>query len=355
MGTAIRGYAARSADMPLRLFDFERRDPRPDDVVIEVLYCGVCHSDLHGSRNNWGSAKYPMVPGHEIVGRVLATGANVTRFAVGDAVGVGCMVDSCQACRPCRSGLEQYCDEGATSTYNNVDRHDGSRTYGGFSERIVVSEKFVLRIPDGLDLNAAAPLLCAGITAYSPLRHWNVQAGSRVAVVGLGGLGHMALKLARAMGAEVTLITRSPGKEDDARALGAHRVVVSTDADQMAAVKGSFDLIVDTVPYRHDINPYVTTLAPAGTLVMIGHFGTIEPALNSTPLLMKRRAVAGSFIGGIRETQEMLEFCSENGVACDIEMIDIQQIDAAFDRMLVSDVKYRFVIDMASLKREAAQ
>lgn len=355
MGIAIRGYAARSPDMPLRLFDFERRDPRPDDVVIEVLYCGVCHSDLHGARNNWGSAKYPMVPGHEIVGRVTATGAKVTRFKAGDHVGVGCMVDSCQACRPCGAGLEQYCDEGATSTYNNVDRHDGSRTYGGFSELMVVSEKFVLKIPDNLDLKAAAPLLCAGITAYSPLRHWKVGAGSRVAVVGLGGLGHMALKFARALGAEVTLITRSPGKEDDARALGADRVVVSTDAHQMAEVKGHFDLIVDTVPYRHDINPYVLTLAPAGTLVMIGHFGTIEPALNSTPLLMKRRAVAGSFIGGIRETQEMLDFCAEHGVVCDIEMIDMQQIDAAFDRMLVSDVKYRFVIDMASLKREAAQ
>lgn len=353
MGTAIRGYAARSSDMPLRLFDFERRDPRPDDVVIEVLYCGVCHSDLHGTRNNWGSAKYPMVPGHEIVGRVTATGANVTRFAPGDQVGVGCMVDSCQICRPCQAGLEQYCDAGATSTYNNVDRHDGSRTYGGFSEQIVVSDKFVLKMPDALDLKAAAPLLCAGITAYSPLRHWNVQPGSRVAVVGLGGLGHMALKFARVMGAEVTLITRTTGKEEDARALGAHNVVVSTDSEQMAAVKGAFDLIIDTVPYQHDINPYVVTLQPAGTLVMIGHFGAIDPPLNSTPLLMKRRAVAGSYIGGIRETQEMLDFCGEHGIVCDIEMIDIQQIDAAFDRMLMSDVKYRFVIDMASLRNEA--
>ncbi|AXF12545.1 hydroxyacid dehydrogenase (plasmid) [Paraburkholderia graminis] len=354
MGIAIRGYAARSSDMQLRLFGFERRSPRPDDVVIEVLYYGVCHSDLHGARNNWGSAKYPMVPGHEIVGRVTAAGADVTRFAVGEYVGVGCMVDSCQACRPCRSGLEQYCDEGATSTYNNLDRHDGLRTYGGFSEQVVVGDRFVLKMPEGLDLKAAAPLLCAGITAYSPLRHWNAKPGSRVAVVGLGGLGHMALKFARAMGTDVTLITRTAGKEDDARTLGAHSVVVSTDGDQMAAVKGSFDLVIDTVPYKHDINPYVATLQTSGMLVMIGHFGVIEPPLNSTALMMKRRTVAGSYIGGIRETQEMLDFCGEHGIVCDIEMIDIQQIDAAFDRMLAADVKYRFVINMASLKNDAA-
>ncbi|WP_321887277.1 NAD(P)-dependent alcohol dehydrogenase [Paraburkholderia bannensis] len=353
MGNAIRGYAACSGDTPLRLFDFERRSPRPDDVVIEILYCGVCHSDLHGARNNWGSAKYPMVPGHEIVGRVTATGNDVTRFAVGDYVGVGCMVDSCRACSSCGAGLEQYCERGATSTYNNVDRHDGSRTYGGFSEQIVVSERFVLKMPDGLDLKAAAPLLCAGITAYSPLRHWRVGPGSRVAVVGLGGLGHMALKFARAMGAEVTLITRSAGKDADARALGAHHVVASTDDAQMTAAKEHFDLIVDTVPYQHDINPYVATLAPGGTLVMIGHFGKLEPAVNSTPLLMKRRAVAGSYIGGIPETQEMLDFCGEHKIVCDIETIDIQQIDEAFDRMLASDVKYRFVIDMASLNNAA--
>lgn len=352
MGIAIRGYAARSSDTPLRLFDFERRSPRPDDVVIDVLYCGVCHSDLHGSRNNWGSAKYPLVPGHEIVGRVTATGADVTRFAVGDHVGVGCMVDSCRACRSCSNGLEQYCDEGATSTYNNVDRHDRSRTYGGFSEQLVVSERFVLKMPDKLDLKAAAPLLCAGITAFSPLRHWNVQPGSSVAVIGLGGIGHMALKFARAMGAEVTLITRSAGKEDDAKALGAHHVLASTDTEQMAAAKEQFDLIVDTIPYRHDVNPYVLTLRPGGTLAMIGHFGTIDPPLNSTPLLMKRKAVAGSYIGGIRETQEMLDFCAEHGIVCDIEMIDIQQVDHAFERMLKSDVKYRFVIDMESLRNE---
>jgi len=352
MVRAARGYAATSATTPLSLFDFERRSLRKDDVVIEVLYCGVCHSDLHTTRNNWGNARYPIVPGHEIVGRVKELGAEATRFTVGDYVGVGCMVDSCQHCKTCRNGFEQYCESGATSTYNNTDRHDQSRTQGGYSDQIVVSEKFVLRMPDNLDLKGAAPLLCAGITTYSPLRHWNVGEGSRVAVIGLGGLGHMAIKLASAMGADVTLITRSAGKETDARALGARDVVLSSDVEQMAAAKSRFDLIIDTIPYQHDLNPYVATLDSGGTLVLVGYFGPVEPALNSSPMVSKRKTVAGSFIGGIAETQEMLDFCGKHGITCEIEMIDIQQVNEAFDRMLRSDVKYRFVIDLGSLKSE---
>lgn len=292
-----------------------------------------------------------MVPGHEIVGRVRSVGASVTRFKAGDQVGVGCMVDSCQHCAACDQGLEQYCDEGSTYTYNGVDRHDHTPTYGGYSESIVTSEKFVLRIPDGLDLAGAAPLLCAGITTWSPLRHWKVGPVSKVAVVGLGGLGHMALKLAKALGAEVTLFTRSPGKDADARRLGAGRVILSTDADQMDSVKGEFDLIIDTVPQSHDINPYVPTLSISGTLVMVGYLGGLEPVLNTAPMVMGRKSVAGSLIGGIAETQEMLDFCARHGISSDVEVIDIQTINEAYERMLKSDVKYRFVIDMASLNK----
>jgi uncharacterized zinc-type alcohol dehydrogenase-like protein len=346
----VLGYAAQSAEEPLAPFAFTRRDPRPDDVVIEILYCGICHSDLHNARNDWGNATYPIVPGHEVIGRVASVGSQVTRFKVGDNVGVGCMVDSCQHCTSCAQGLEQYCEEGSSYTYNSVDRHDGLATFGGYSDKIVVSEKFVLNIPDGLDLKAAAPLLCAGITTWSPLRHWNIQAGNKVAVVGLGGLGHMALKLAKALGAEVTLFTRSPGKEADAKRLGAGRVVLSTNAKQMASVSGEFDLIIDTVPTQHDVNPYIPTLARDGTLVLVGFLGELEPALNSAPLVMGRKSVGGSLIGGIAETQEMLDFCAANGVASDVEVIKIQKVNQAFDRLLMSDVKYRFVIDMASLK-----
>ncbi|WP_175817385.1 NAD(P)-dependent alcohol dehydrogenase [Burkholderia diffusa] len=349
-----RGYAAHSASSPLRLFDFERRNARASDVVIEILYCGVCHSDVHNARNDWGRSMYPMVPGHEIIGRVLEVGADVTRFKVGDSVGVGCMVDSCRACLACSKGLEQYCETGATYTYNAVDPHDGLPTFGGYSDRIVVSEQFVLSIPDGLDLKGTAPLLCAGITTWSPLRHWNVGQGSKVAVIGLGGLGHMALKFAKALGAEVTLLTRSPGKEADARRLGADHVIVSTDEAHMATVVGKFDLVIDTVPYQHDVNPYVPTLAVNGTLVLVGYLGPLEPALNSAPMVMKRKAVAGSLIGGIRETQEMLEFCGAHRIVSDIELIDIDYINDAYERMLKADVKYRFVIDMASLKKAVA-
>ena len=350
MTIKVLGYAAQSAADALAPYRFERRDSRANDVVIEILYCGVCHSDLHNARNDWSNSMYPLVPGHEIIGRVLSVGREVTRFKPGDRVGVGCMVDSCQHCEPCQHGLEQYCDEFPTVTYNGFDRHDKTQTFGGYSEKIVVSEKFVLKVPDGLDLAGAAPLLCAGITTWSPLRHWKVGKGSRVAVVGLGGLGHMALKLANALGAEVTLFTRSPGKEQDALRLGASRVVVSTDDAQMAAVRNQFDLIIDTVPYIHDLNPYVPTLAISGTLVLVGYLGPLDPFLNSGPMVLGRKSVAGSLIGGVAETQEMLDFCGEHGITSDIEIIDMQAINAAYERMLKSDVKYRFVIDMATLK-----
>ncbi|ULR33244.1 NAD(P)-dependent alcohol dehydrogenase [Dickeya fangzhongdai] len=345
----VLGYAAQSSTAPLAPFHFTRRTPRPDDVVVEVLYCGVCHSDLHQARNDWGFSHYPLVPGHEIIGRVTAVGAGVTKFKPDDLVGIGCMVDSCRECQPCKQGLEQYCDEGNVQTYNGVDRHDHQPTYGGYSQQIVASQDFVLRIPASMDLKSAAPLLCAGITTWSPLRHWNVGKGSKVAVVGLGGLGHMAIKLAHALGAEVTLFTRSPGKEADARRLGADRVVLSTSASQMETVKGQFELIIDTVPYEHDINPYMPTLTVDGTLVFVGLLGDINPMLSTVSMILGRRSVAGSCIGGIAETQEMLDFCGEHGITSDVEMIDIQNINAAYERMLKSDVKYRFVIDMASL------
>lgn len=350
MNMNVLGYAAHSPTDDLAPYRFDRREPRADDVVIEILYCGVCHSDLHSIRNDWDNATYPLVPGHEIIGRVLNVGPTVTRFKPGDHVGVGCMVDSCQHCQACQKGLEQYCDEGSTFTYGSIDRHDHTPTYGGYSQKIVVSDKFVLKVPDGLDLAGAAPLLCAGITTWSPLRHWNVSKDSKVAVVGLGGLGHMALKLANALGADVTLFTRSKGKEQDARRLGAHRVVLSTDESQMEAVGGRFDLIIDTVPYVHDLNLYLPTLSIDGTLVLVGYLGGLEPLLNTAPMIMGRKSVAGSLIGGIVETQEMLDFCGRHGITSDIEVIKIQDINAAYERMLKSDVKYRFVIDMASLK-----
>lgn len=349
MTMKVLGYAAQSPKTPLAPFEFTRRDPRPDDVVIDVLYCGVCHSDLHQARNDWGFSTYPIVPGHEVVGRVTAVGKNVTKFQPGDLAGIGCMVDSCRVCHPCQHGLEQYCEEGNIQTYNGIDRHDHQPTYGGYSQTILASQDFVLKIPENMDLKSAAPLLCAGITTWSPLRHWNVKKGSKVAVVGLGGLGHMALKLAHALGAEVTLFSRSPNKEADARRLGAHHIVISTDKAQMEAVKNQFDLIIDTVPYVHDIDEYTPTLALNGTLVFVGFVGE-NPMLNTVPLIMGRRAVAGSVIGGIAETQEMLDFCGKHGITADVEVIDMKEINHAYERMLKSDVKYRFVIDMATLK-----
>lgn len=345
----VTGYAAQSPSTPLAPFSFERREPRPDDVVMEVLYCGVCHSDLHQARNDWGFSTYPIVPGHEVVGRVTKVGDSVTKFKPGDLAAIGCMVDSCRVCHPCKEGLEQYCEEGNVQTYNGHDRHDHQVTYGGYSQTILASQDFVLRIPEGLDLQGAAPLLCAGITTWSPLHHWKVDENSKVAVIGLGGLGHMGIKLAHALGAEVTLFTRSPGKEADARRLGANNVVLSTDSAQMASVNNQFDLIIDTVPYEHDINPYLPTLTLDGTLVFVGLLGDM-PETNTIPMLINRRSIAGSAIGGIRETQEMLDFCAEKGIAADVEVINIQDINHAYERLLKSDVKYRFVIDMASLK-----
>jgi len=345
----VSGYAALSPTAPLAPFQVERRTPRPDDVTLEILYCGVCHSDLHQARNDWGFSQYPLVPGHEIIGRVTAVGDNVTKFKPGDLAGIGCMVDSCRECHPCKQGLEQYCEEGNIQTYNGQDRFDHQPTYGGYSKAIIASEDFVLRIPQGLDLKGAAPLLCAGITTWSPLKRWKVGEGSKVAVIGLGGLGHMALKLANGLGADVTLFTRSPGKEEDARRLGAHHVIISTDPSYMAKVNNQFDLIIDTVPYTHDINPYLPTLTLDGTLVFVGLLGELQPYINTVPLIIGRRSVAGSCIGGIAETQEMLDFCAEKGIVSDVEMIQMQDINEAYERMLKSDVKYRFVIDMASL------
>jgi uncharacterized zinc-type alcohol dehydrogenase-like protein len=350
--TQVNAYAAKSPTDDIAPLQIERRAPRPDDVEIEILFCGVCHSDLHTARNDWGGTIYPVVPGHEIIGRVLSVGSEVTKFKVGDNVGIGCMVDSCQHCAACKQGLEQYCEEGMVGTYNGTDLHDSTPTYGGYSEKIVVSDKFVLSIPEGLDLKGAAPLLCAGITTWSPLKHWNVGPDSKVAVVGLGGLGHMALKLAKAMGADVSLFTRSPDKEEDARRLGADHVVLSTDDAQMEAVGSTFDLIIDTVPNAHDLKPYLPTLALNGTLVLVGYLGDLDPSINTVPLILGRKSVAGSVIGGIPETQEMLDFCGEHGITSDIEVIDIQNINEAYERMTKSDVKYRFVIDMASLKAE---
>lgn len=349
MTQTVQGYAAQSADSPLAPFSFERRDPRPDDVVIDILYTGVCHSDLHMARNDWGFSTYPIVPGHEIVGRVRETGSEVSKFKTGDLVGIGCMVDSCQTCDPCKHGLEQYCEEGNTQTYGSPDRRDGMMTYGGYSKSITVTQNFVLKIPENLDLKAVPPLLCAGITTWSPLRHWKVGKGSKVAVVGLGGLGHMAIKLARALGAEVSLFSRSPNKAEDAHRLGAHHVIISTDDAQMQAAANQFDLIIDTVPYEHDVNPYMPTLKLDGTLVFVGLVGDVNPAVNTIPMIFKRRNIAGSLIGGIPETQELLDFCGKHNIVSDVEIINMQDINDAYERMLKSDVKYRFVIDMATL------
>jgi uncharacterized zinc-type alcohol dehydrogenase-like protein len=348
-------YAAQTAKTPLAPFDFERREPTAHDVVIDILFCGVCHSDLHTARGEWAGVKFPSVPGHEIIGRVTAVGDHVKKFKAGDMVGVGCMVDSCQHCDPCKAGLEQYCEVGMTGTYNGPEQSTGANTYGGYSDKVVVREEFVLRLPEGLDPAAAAPLLCAGITTYSPLRHWNTGPGKKVGVVGLGGLGHMAVKLAHAMGAEVTMFTTSPGKEADAKRLGADRVVLSKENDQMKAVRRTFDLIINTVAVPMDLDPYIAALALDGTMVLVGAPPEAHKSPSVFALLMARRSIAGSGIGGIPETQEMLDFCAEKGVASDIEIIPIQDIEKAYERILKSDVKYRFVIDMQSLKDEAAK
>ena len=349
MYTAI-GYAAQTATTPLAPMTFNRRSPRPDDVAIEILYCGVCHSDIHQARNEWGIAVYPLMPGHEIVGKVMEVGSNVTKYKAGDLVGVGCMVDSCRHCEACSANLEQYCLEGPTMTYATPDRVDGSNTMGGYSSSIVVSEHFVVSIPEKLNLAAAAPILCAGITTYSPLKHYGVKAGSKVGILGMGGLGHMGIKFAKAMGAEVTLFTRSASKAEEARRQGADHVIVSTDAAQMAAAAGRFDFLLDTIPVQHDLNPYLETLRFDGVHILVGLIEPVDPALHAANLVLKRRVLAGSLIGGIAETQEVLDFCAEHDISCDIEMLDIRNINEAFSRMIAGDVKYRFVIDMATLK-----
>ncbi len=343
------GYAASTATSDLAPFHFDRRAPRGNDVVMEVLYCGVCHSDLHWARNDWGWTTFPAVPGHEIVGRVVQVGPQVTRYKVGDHVAVGCMVDSCQHCDQCEKGEEQLCREGNTGTYGGFDRITQELTYGGYSKHLVVREEFVLRMPAGLDLAKAAPLLCAGITTWSPLRTWNVGPGSRVGVIGLGGLGHMAVKLAAGLGAHVTVLSRTPDKAADAQALGANALLVSADIEAMTRAVNSFDLIIDTVPVKHDLTPYLPLLDVDGTLVIVGQVGPLDE-ISTVPLLMGRRRIAGSPIGGIRETQEMLDFCADKGILPDCEMIRMEEINHAFARMVKSDVRYRFVIDMASLQ-----
>ncbi|HEX8442543.1 MAG TPA: NAD(P)-dependent alcohol dehydrogenase [Allosphingosinicella sp.] len=345
-----KGYAVHSATTPFKPFGFERRDPNPNDVVIASRFCGVCHSDLHTARGEWGGARFPCVPGHEIVGEVTAIGDAVTRFKAGDLVGVGCMVDSCLTCEPCREGLEQYCEPGFTGTYNGPTQDTGDNTYGGYSDRIVVREEFVLSIRHGeQDLAAVAPLLCAGITTWSPLRHHRVGPGQKVGVVGIGGLGHMGIKLAKALGAHVVAFTTSPSKVEDARRLGADEVVVSRDPDAMKAHRNSFHYILNTVAAPHDLNPFLMLLKRDGAMTLVGVPPEPHPSPAVGALVMKRRSLDGSLIGGIAETQEMLDFCAEHGIVSDIEMIAMQEIDGAYDRMARSDVKYRFVIDLASI------
>jgi uncharacterized zinc-type alcohol dehydrogenase-like protein len=343
------GYAAPRANAPLAPFTFTRRDPGPTDVLIEVAYCGVCHSDLHQVRDEWGGAIFPIVPGHEVVGRVTAVGDAVTKFAVGDLAGVGCMVDSCRTCAACRDGEEQFCEGPAVFTYSSLQK-DGTPTYGGYSNNIVVDEAFTLKISPKLDLAAAAPLLCAGITTYSPLRRWKVGPGQKVGVVGLGGLGHMALKFARAFGAHVVQFTTSLAKKDDALRLGAHEVVVTTDPEAIAAHAGTFDFILDTVSARHDLDLFLGLLKRGGTMTLVG-VPEEPPTLAAGSLIFKRASLAGSLIGGIAETQEMLDYCAEHGITSDIEIIPMTAINDAYERMLKSDVKYRFVLDLATLPK----
>jgi uncharacterized zinc-type alcohol dehydrogenase-like protein len=350
--STAKAYAAASASSGLAPASIQRREPGKQDVQIQILFCGVCHSDLHQVRNEWQSVMptvYPCVPGHEIVGRVTKVGSAVKGFREGDIAAVGCMVDSCRTCPSCREGLEQYCENSPTFTYNFPDKHLGGVTYGGYAESIVVDEAFVLRVPAGLDPAGAAPLLCAGITTYSPLRHWSVRKGQKVGIVGLGGLGHMGVKFARALGAHVVLFTTSAGKTADALRLGAHEVVVSKNEGEVKKHAGSFDFILDTVSAFHELNAYLGLLKRDGTLTQVGAPEKPLP-VGVFSLIFKRRRLAGSAIGGIRETQEMLDFCSEHGLTADIELIRIQQINEAYERLLRSDVKYRFVIDMASLQ-----
>ena len=342
------GYGNPAATAPLERMEIDRRDPGPKDVRIDILYCGICHSDLHPARNEWHGTTYPCIPGHEIVGRVTAVGAEVKGFKVGDTAGVGCMVDSCRSCSECKDDLEQFCAKGAVFTYNSPDAHLGGMTYGGYTNVIVVDEAFVLKVPAGLDPAGAAPLLCAGVTTYSPLRHWGAGPGKKVGVVGLGGLGHMGVKLAHAMGAHVVLFTTSAGKTADAKRLGADEVVLSKDPEAMKAHAGSFHFILDTVAAPHSLDAYTTLLRRDGTLCLVGAPEYPHPSPTVFNLIFGRKSIAGSLIGGIKETQEMLDFCAEKGLTADIETIPVQKVNEAYERMLKSDVKYRFVIDIAA-------
>ncbi|MGV3604654.1 MAG: NAD(P)-dependent alcohol dehydrogenase [Dyadobacter fermentans] len=347
--TEIKAFGTEAADAPLDQLNIARRKPTAHDVEIDILYCGVCHSDLHTARNEWHGTVFPCVPGHEIVGKVVSVGAHVQKFQVGDTVGIGCIVDSCRECQYCQEGLEQYCEPGMTGTYDSPDKYLGTQTYGGYSERIVVDENYVLRIPDNLDLAATAPLLCAGITTYSPLRHWNVGPGKKVGIVGIGGLGHMGIKIAKAMGAHVVAFTTSESKFAEAQRLGADEVVLSKDADQMAAYRGKLHFILDAVSAEHDINAYLRLLRVDGSLALVGAPEHPLPVA-AFSVIMGRKSFAGSMIGGIAETQEMLDFCGQHNIVADIEMIEMRQINEAYERLLKGDVKYRFVIDLASLK-----
>ncbi len=344
-----KSYAAASAVAPLAPFAFDRREPGPHDVQIDILYCGVCHSDIHQVRNEWGNSIYPMVPGHEIVGRVVKTGAHVKNFKVGDLAGIGCFVDSCRTCPNCLAGEEQFCDEGMTGTYNALERDGKTPTYGGYSTQIVVDEKYTLHVSDKLPLSGVAPLLCAGITTYSPLRHLGVTKGHKVGVLGLGGLGHMGVKFAASFGAEVTMLSHSKSKEADAKKLGAHHFALTSDPEVLKSLRNKFDFILNTVSAPHEYGTYLDLLNTNGTMIVVGAPETPSavPAFN---LIMKRRSIMGSLIGGIRETQEMLDYCAEHNIVSEVEVIPVQKINEAYERMLKGDVRYRFVIDIASLK-----
>jgi uncharacterized zinc-type alcohol dehydrogenase-like protein len=348
--TTVKAYGATASTEDLKPLDIQRRATGKDDIKIDITYCGVCHSDIHMARNDWKGASYPVVPGHEIIGRVLEVGANVSTHKVGDLVGVGCMVDSCQTCSSCQQDLEQFCENGATFTYNSPDKHlAGKQTYGGYSTSVVVDEKFVLRIPENLDEAATAPLLCAGVTTWSPLTHWKVKKGDKVGVIGLGGLGHMGVKFANALGAHVVMITTSPEKGKDAKRLGAHEVLVSKDQAEMKKHQGSFDFILNTIPVGHEMDPYLGLLKIDATMVLVGAIEPLAP-FSGGNIIMGRKRIAGSLIGGIKETQEMLDFCGKHNITSDIELIDMQNINTAYDRILKNDVTYRFVIDMKSIK-----
>ena len=350
MSKNVKAYGAKSATADLEPITIERRTTKKSDVKIDITYCGVCHSDIHTVRNDWQNSVYPVIPGHEIIGRVVEVGEDVSNFKVGQLVGVGCLVDSCQTCDSCGEGLEQYCENGWTGTYNSADKHmQDKQTYGGYSTSIVVDEKFVLRIPENIDEKGAAPLLCAGITTWSPLTQWKVKKGDKVGVIGLGGLGHMGVKFANALGAHVVMITTSPSKASDAKSLGAHEVLISKNDEDMQKHANSFDFILNTIPVGHDMNPYIALLKRDATMVLVGAVEPLEP-FHGGGIIMGRKRIAGSLIGGIKETQEMLDFCGEHNIVSDIEVIDMKEINKAYERVIGSDVKYRFVIDMASLK-----